>query len=189
MRKSNRMKRILTLVCLFAITVGCKQTNTSEDKGVEQTSTSTATTTEEVKQPESEKVKQLMSELLIPMEVVNKDAKDITKKYGLEFGGNCYACDVANIIVDGEMINLMNACDVQTQISFKITKIEEKDKTIIVHTPVNEFVFERVDDYPMYQLTVKGKEVDKEHFRTAGFYTLKSKLETFEVHDCGDFEG
>ncbi|MGL4582575.1 MAG: hypothetical protein ACRCVU_06285, partial [Flavobacterium sp.] len=70
-----------------------------------------------------------------------------------------------------------------------ITKIEEKDKTITVHTPLNEFVFERVDEYPMYKLTVKGQDIDKEHFRTAGFYTLKSKLETFTVHDCGEFEG
>lgn len=176
------------LVCMATLAIGCKQTNSSKQVSAEQT----PSTTEVVKEStpiKSEKVNQLMSELLIPMEIANKDAKDITKKYGLEFGGNCYACDVANIIVDGEMINLMNACDIQTQVSFKITKVEEKDKVIIVHTPSNEFVFERIDDYPMYQLTVKGQEIDKEHYRPAGYYTLKSKLETFEVHDCGDFEG
>lgn len=178
------MKRALMLICIVAITMSCKQNNTTEEKTVEQTGAETI-----VSVHESEKVKQLQSELLVPMEISDKEAKEVTKKYGLEFGGSCYACDVANIIIDGEMINLMNACDLQTQISYKITKIEEKDKTITIHTPLNEFVFERVDDYPVYQLTVKGQVIDQELYRPAGFYTLKSLLESFDVHDCGDFEG
>jgi len=178
------MKRALMLICIVAITMSCKQNNTTEEKTVEQTGVETI-----VSVPESEKVKQLQSELLVPMEISDKEAKEVTKKYGLEFGGSCYACDVANIIIDGEMINLMNACDLQTQISYKITKVEEKDKTITIHTPLNEFVFERVDDYPVYQLTVKGQVIDQELYRPAGFYTLKSLLESFDVHDCGDFEG
>lgn len=178
------MKRALMLICIVAITMSCKQNNTTEEKTVEQTGAETI-----VSVSESEKVKQLQSELLVPMEISDKEAKEVTKKYGLEFGGSCYACDVANIIIDGEMINLMNACDLQTQISYKITKIEEKDKTITIHTPLNEFVFERVDDYPVYQLTVKGQVIDQELYRPAGFYTLKSLLESFDVHDCGDFEG
>ncbi|WP_408582868.1 hypothetical protein QCB52_01735 [Myroides odoratimimus] len=60
---------------------------------------------------------------------------------------------------------------------------------ITIHTPLNEFVFERVDDYPVYQLTVKGQVIDQELYRPAGFYTLKSLLESFDIHDCGDFEG
>ena len=178
------MKKALMLICLVAGMVGCKQDKTTEDKINE-----TAKTEVGVTLPKSEKVDQLLSEMLVPMEISEADDKEVTDKYGVDFNGTCYACDVAEIIIDGEMINLMNACDVQTQISYKITKIEEKDKTITVHTPLNEFIFERVDEYPMYQLTVKGQAIDKEHFRTAGFYTLKSKLETFTVHDCGEFEG
>ena len=178
------MKRALMLIWIVAITMSCKQNNTAEEKAVEQIGAETI-----VSVPESEKVKQLQSELLVPMEISDKEAKEVTKKYGLEFGGSCYACDVANIIIDGEMINLMNACDLQTQISYKITKIEEKDKMITIHTPLNEFVFERVDDYPVYQLTVKGQVIDQELYRPAAFYTLKSLLESFDVHDCGDFEG
>ncbi|MCC9041535.1 hypothetical protein LNQ81_02235 [Myroides sp. M-43] len=179
------MKKVLMLICLVALTIGCKQQATVEGEKTEVASTSGVEGTV----AKSDKIEQLFSEMLVPMEIAQEGAEKITDKYGIDFGGTCYACDVAEIIVDGEMINLMNACDVQTQISYKITKVEEKDKIITVSTPLNEFVFERIDDYPMYKLTVKGQAIDKEHFRTAGFYTLKSKLETFTVHDCGDFEG
>lgn len=178
------MKRALMLMCLAAVMMSCKENNNTPVKEGEK-----ATVEKVADLPNSDKVNQLLSEMLVPMEIADEGAKEITDKYGIDFGGTCYACDVAEIIIDGEMINLMNACDVQTQISYKITKVEEKGKTITVHTPLNEFVFERIDDYPMYKLTVTGQEIDKEHFRTAGFYTLKSKLETFTVHDCGDFEG
>ncbi|MVX36676.1 MULTISPECIES: hypothetical protein [Myroides] len=175
------MKKALMLVCLIVLTISCKQKDSAT------AGTETADNVTEI--VVSEKVNQLQSELLVPMEIVNAEATEVTAKYGLEFGGSCYACDVANIIVDGEMINLMNACDLHTQISYKITKIEEMDNVIVIHTPLNEFVFKRVDEYPVYQLTVKGQEIDQKLYRPAGFYTLKSLLESFEVHDCGDFEG
>ncbi|MEC4114646.1 hypothetical protein [Myroides pelagicus] len=174
------MKKVMLLLGLVISIASCKGNKEQEVTILKE---------EAVKLQTSKRIEQLYSEMLVPMEVVNAEADVVTKKYGLEFGGNCYACDVAQLIVDGEMINLLNACDMQTQISFKITKVEEKDKIIEVHTPFNVFSFERVDDYPMFRLQVSGQGIDQTLYRPAIYYTLKSRLDTFEVHDCGDFEG
>lgn len=179
------MKKRMTLVivCLFAL--GCKQ-NTQQGE-----TTNGASTKEHVATAfeKTATLKKISSELLVPMEIVNPASKDVTTKYGLEFGGNCYACDVVNILIDGEMITLMNACDLNSQLSYRIESVEEKDKQISIRTQSHTFVFEQVEDYPVYSLKVIGEEIDESMFREASFYTLRSLLETFEVHDCGDFEG
>ncbi|KUF43772.1 hypothetical protein AS361_16395 [Myroides marinus] len=107
------MKKALMLMCLAAVMMSCKENNTTSVKDDEK-----ATIEKVTDLPNSEKVNQLLSEMLVPMEIADEGAKNLTDKYGIDFGGTCYACDVAEIIVDGEMINLMNACDVQTQIGY-----------------------------------------------------------------------
>lgn len=179
------MKKLITLavVCMFAL--GCKQ-NTQQEAPAQQ-----ATTKEEVAKAfeSTAALKKISSELLVPMELLEPSSKEVTTKYGLEFGGNCYACDVVNILIDGEMITLMNACDLHSQVSYTIESVEEKGKQINIKTQSHTFVFEQVEEYPIYSLKVIGEEIDETVFREASFYTLRSLLETFEVHDCGDFEG
>ncbi|MBB1138474.1 hypothetical protein [Myroides sp. WP-1] len=179
------MKKLLTLtlVCLFAL--ACKQ-NTEQD-----TTTTEVSTKEHAAKAfeKTETLQKISSELLVPMEIVDPTSTVVTTKYGLEFGGNCYACDVVNILIDGEMITVMNACDLNSQLSYAIEAVEEKGAQISIRTKSHTFVFEQVEDYPVYSLKVIGEEIDESLFREASFYTLRSLLETFEVHDCGDFEG
>ncbi|WP_413512821.1 hypothetical protein [Myroides odoratus] len=181
------MKKLLTLALISLLSIACKQGKQQE------ISSSNAVTIAKIDVAKafgtSETLKKISSELLVPMEIVEPNSMLVTNKYGLEFGGNCYACDVANILIDGEMITLMNACDLHSQISYTIESVEEKDKQISIHTKSHTFVFEQVEDYPMYSLKVVGDEIDESMFREASFYTLRSLLETFEVHNCGDFEG
>lgn len=179
------MKKLLTLALVGLLSLACKQ-GTQQETPVKEENSGIA-----VAQAfgNSEALKKISSELLVPMEIIEPHAKEVTTKYGLEFGGNCYACDVVNILIDGEMITLMNACDLNSQISYTITSVEEKEKQISIRTQTHTFVFEQVEDYPVYSLKVIGEEIDESMFREASFYTLRSLLETFEVHDCGDFEG
>ena len=179
------MKKIVTLAIVCLLSLGCKQ-NTQEDVAIPQVTNkeNLAKTFES-----TAALKKISSELLVPMEIVKPNATDVTKKYGLEFSGNCYACDVVNILVDGEMITLMNACDLNSQLSYRIEAVEEKENQISIRTQSHTFVFEQVEDYPVYSLKVIGEEIDESMFREASFYTLRSLLDTFEVHDCGDFEG
>ena len=178
------MKKIILLAVIGLVTFGCKQSTKDEPSNQ-------ATTKEAVAKAfaSTASLKKISSELLIPMEIVEPSAKTVTTKYGLEFGGNCYACDVANILIDGEMITLMNACDLHSQVSYTIEAVEEKGKQISVRTQSHTFVFEQVEDYPVYSLKVIGDEIDESMFREGSFYTLRSLLSTFDVHDCGDFEG
>lgn len=179
------MKKLLTLAIIGLLTIACKQTTQQETPIKEENSRIAVARAF----GNSEALKKISSELLVPMEIVEPSSKEVTTKYGLEFGGNCYACDVVNILIDGEMITLMNACDLNSQLSYTIESVEEKDKQISIHTQSNTFVFEQVEDYPVYSLKVTGDEIDESMFREASFYTMRSLLETFEVHDCGDFEG
>lgn len=183
LRKTYTMKKGILMLGLCLTIISCKQENKEivNDKPNDEVTA--------LAKSESEKVKVLTSEMLVPMEIVKEKSQVVTEKYGIDFNGTCYACDVANIIVDGEMITLMNACDAESQVSFKITSIEENDNAIIVHTPTNTFEFTQVETQPIYSLTVKGNATDVTVFRTAKFYTVNSLLKSFEVHDCGEFEG
>ncbi len=176
------MKKIVATLIVCLGMLACKQGEKQETEGVSEVKT-------EVSSNQSEAIQRLTSELMIPLEVVEEGSTIATERYGLDFSGNCYACDVANLLIDGEMITLMNACDLENQLSFKVTGIEEKGKTITVKTPVNEFIFEQVDEVPVYKVTVTGQTIDKEFFRIGAFYTTHGKLKTFSIHDCGEFDG
>ncbi|WP_026038944.1 hypothetical protein [Myroides injenensis] len=173
------MKKIVCVVLVMAVFFGCKE---KREEVIEEINNIENTVN-------SKSIEVLTSELLLPLEIVKEGSEDVLTKYGLDFSGNCYACDVANLLIDGEMITLMNACDIQTQLSFKILSIEENENKIIVKTPINEFMFIRINELPLYELHYKGEPLDHELYRLGSFYTIKSKLASFEVHDCGDFEG
>ena len=176
------MKKIVVTLFVCLALFACKQ---EEKQGREVVNEEKS----EVVDTESEAIRKLTSELMIPLEIVEEGNVVATERYGLDFSGNCYACDVANVLVDGEMITLMNACDLENQASFKITDIEAQEKVLIVKTPVNEFVFEQIEEIPVYKVTVTGPLLDKEFFRMGAFYTTESKLKSFSIHDCGEFDG
>jgi hypothetical protein len=46
---------------------------------------------------------------LIPIEIVDPKSTNVYEKYGLEFSGNCYACDLANLSISEKSIKLTNA--------------------------------------------------------------------------------
>lgn len=173
------MKKVACAFIMMIVILGCKEKK--DEKIIGETIVET--------EVNSQYVKVLMSELLLPLEIVNEESKNILTKYGLDFSGNCYACDVANLLIDGEMITLMNACDIQTQLSFKISSIEESENKITIKTPINEFLFIKTNDLPIYELQYRGETLDQELYRLGAFYTIKSMLTSFEIHDCGDFEG
>lgn len=173
------MKKVACAFIMMIVILGCKEKK--DEKIIGETIVE--------REANSQSVKVLMSELLLPLEIVNEESENILTKYGLDFSGNCYACDVANLLIDGEMITVMNACDIQTQLSFKISSIEESENKITIKTPINEFLFIKTNDLPIYELQYRGETLDQELYRLGAFYTIKSKLTSFEIHDCGDFEG
>lgn len=125
---------------------------------------------------------------MLPLTVVDAKSKNVYTKYGLEFNGNCYACDLASIQFDEKHISLLNVCDAQQKMVFEITSSQKKGNDIEIICKNGRFIFTRVDKAPVYELKLI-KITSKENFRIAKYYAPKELLKKFKQHDCGDFEG
>ena len=126
---------------------------------------------------------------LIPIDTVDSKNKDVYKKYGIEFSGNCYDCDLAEFSVTEKTIQLTNVCDAKLNQVFAIVKITNTKSKIEIKTKQNNFVFTEIHKATIYQLEITGKDIQAESFRISKYFTLKKLLKKFEQHDCGDFEG
>lgn len=126
---------------------------------------------------------------LIPIDAVDSKDKNIYKKYGIEFSGNCYVCDLAELSITEKALKLTNVCDGKLNQVFEIVKITNTKKGIEIKTTQSNFVFTEIDKAPIYELKIKGKEIKAQNLRISKYYTMKKLLNKFEQHDCGDFEG
>ncbi|OOV20842.1 hypothetical protein BXU10_13650 [Flavobacterium sp. LM4] len=126
---------------------------------------------------------------LIPIDTVDSKSENIYKKYGIEFSGNCYTCDLAEIAITEQTLKLTNVCDVNLNREFEIIKITNAKSEIEIKTQQSDFIFTEIDKTPIYELKITGKEINAENLRISKYYTLKKLLKKFEQHDCGDFEG
>lgn len=126
---------------------------------------------------------------LIPIDIVNSKSTNVYKKYGLEFSGNCYACDLANLSIGEKTIKLVNVCDEKVQQSFEILNISESNDRIEIKVKQTSLVFSKIDKAPVYELKINGNDLEAENLRLSRYYTLSEILHKFEQHDCGDFQG
>lgn len=126
---------------------------------------------------------------LIPIDIVDSKNKDIYKKYGIEFSGNCYECDLAELAITNKTIKLTNVCDTKQNQTLEIVKITNTKSKIEIKTKQNNFVFTEIHKVPIYELKITGKYIKAKNFRISKYYTLKKLLKKFGQHDCGDFEG
>jgi hypothetical protein len=126
---------------------------------------------------------------LIPIDTVDSKSKNIYKRYGLEFSGNCYACDLADLSITEKSIKLTNVCDEKQNKTYEVIKITNIDNGIELKTKQNDFIFTKIDKAPIYELKIIGNEIKNNSLRISKYFTLKKILNKFEQHDCGDFEG
>lgn len=184
------MKIAITVILGTFILFGCSQ-NPKEKIEIEK-SNSTAETGKNIEEknvnPEykTNTIEQLN---LIPIDTVDSKNKDIYKKYGIEFSGNCYECDLAEFSITEKTIKLTNVCDAKQNQAFEIVKITNTESKIEINTKQNDFIFTEIENAPIYELKITGKDIKTKNFRISKYYTLKKLLKKFEQHDCGDFEG
>lgn len=126
---------------------------------------------------------------LVPIDTVDSKNKDVFKRYGIEFDGNCYTCDLAELFINDKMIQLTNVCDEKRNKSFDIITITKSGNRIEIKTAQNDFVFTEIDKAPVYELKITGNGTQIEMLRLSAYYTLKKILKKFEEHNCGDFQG
>lgn len=129
------------------------------------------------------------SDTLIPIEIQNENSKDVYKKYGLEFTGNCYACDLAEFRIENKKIIISNVCDLNEYLNFDIQEIKNSEKRIEIKTKKYKFIFTRVENEPIFKLQIINFDIKNEKLRISEYYTFKENLLKFETHDCGDFDG
>lgn len=137
-----------------------------------------------------EKTKNEVSlDTLIPIEIVKEQSKDVYKKYGLEFTGNCYACDLAEFRIENKKITIRNVCNATEYIDFAILDVKNTEKRIEIKTEKYNFIFTRVENEPIFKLEITNYDIKNKNLRISKFYTFNKNLMRFEIHDCGDFDG
>ncbi|WP_298136752.1 hypothetical protein [Flavobacterium sp.] len=125
---------------------------------------------------------------LVPLTIVDSTSQDVYEKYGIEFSGNCYACDLAKIEINKKHIDLVNVCNEEDVQRFEILSYSNDNKILKIKTKEQEFLLTKMDEAPIYKLTINGKELTLENKRIAMYFTQSKTLNKFKEHDCGDFE-
>lgn len=126
---------------------------------------------------------------LAPIEMKDSKQKNVFKKYGIEFGGVCYSCDLAIFKINDKSFEIVSLCDEKDFHSYKDFSYQKTGNSLKIITPESTFIFIKVENEPIYQLKIEGQKPELKNKRLLEFYTPESLIEKFEEHDCGDFQG
>ncbi|MFP3595485.1 hypothetical protein [Chryseobacterium sp. SIMBA_029] len=183
---------IINFSVVIALLASCSP---ATEKKVDKKADSTKVKVDAVPAPGPEKNTILKSDIpgdlstLVPIDVLNSKSTNVYEKYGIEFSGNCYSCDLASLSITKDTMIWTNICDEND--TFKIDDFSfstEGSKTII-KTSERTFIITQIDKTPVYELVVEGKKLELNNKRVARYFTTKKTLPLFKEHDCGDFEG
>jgi hypothetical protein len=133
----------------------------------------------------------LVLDSLTPVELLNKYSENVYEKYGLEFSGNCYACDLAEVKINAQSITIFNTCDHKNRVDLKILNTEISENNLKIETQKVIFTFLKIsnkENEALYHLQLDGSFL-KKNLRLGEFYIFTKSLPKFDVHDCGDFQG
>lgn len=126
---------------------------------------------------------------LIPIEIYKKQSENVYEKYGLDFTGNCYACDLAEFIIEDGNIVISNVCDPNEHLKYPILELVNEEKKIEIKTDSYSFIFLRIEDEPIFQLVPLNYDITNSALRMSEFYTFKKNMTNFGTDVCGDFDG
>lgn len=126
---------------------------------------------------------------LVPIDVLNTKSTDVFEKYGIEFSGNCYSCDLASLSVTNTKIVWANICDQKDTFEISDFSVSSEGNKTILKTSDRIYIITQIDPAPVYELTIEGKKLELNNKRPAKYFTTKKALSLFKEHDCGDFEG
>ena len=186
------MKTIITLFFAILVLWSCNQNTKQEIKNIPQQDTvvkneKSSIMPSLINQNKTMGIEKLSE--LIPIDTVNSKSKDVYEKFGLEFSGNCYNCDLAVLSITEKTIRLTNVCDEKLNQILEIIQITNTDNGIEIKTKQHNFIFTEIDKVPIYELKIIGDNIEIENLRFSKYYTLKNLLKKFKQHDCGDFQG
>ena len=192
------MKKIIILFLILISFLNCKKseiipkkTESLSNKEVEIKLNDTTELKNEKSKSEISEIQnnEIYNDTLIPIQIQNEKSENIYQKYGLEFTGNCYACDLAEFKIEKNKISIHNVCDIENKMNLEIVKAEQSDKQIKIETKNCKFIFIKIHNEPIYKLKIINGTIEKKNLRISEYYTISKSLSKFEVHDCGDFQG
>lgn len=126
---------------------------------------------------------------LVPIDVLDTKSTDAYQKYGIEFSGNCYSCDLAGVSITKDKMIWTNICDEKDAFEVNGFTVSGEDHKIILKTSERTYILARIDKAPVYELTIEGQKLDLNNKRVARYFTTKKALPLFKEHECGEFEG
>lgn len=187
------MKKIilLYLTALLLTTFSCKSENKETEKPIKNIEQISESKNVEKIIPEKNNQEINWSEFsnLAPIEIKDANNKDVFKKYGIEFTGNCYACDLAEFKINKKNFDIVSLCEKNDFHRYKDFKYENSGNSLEIITSDATFIFTKVENEAIYKLTIEGKKPVLKNKRISEYYTPQSLVEKFEEHDCGDFQG
>ncbi|MFY1047350.1 hypothetical protein [Chryseobacterium sp. GP-SGM7] len=187
------MRNIILLYSsvILLTTFSCKYENKETAKPLG--STQQTSESETIKIPVAEKkfkdIDWLEFSNLVPIEIKDVKNKDVFKKYGIEFTGNCYACDLAEFKFNKKNFDLVSLCEKNDFHRYKEFKYENSENSLKIITSDATFIFTKVENDPIYKLSIEGKKPQLKNKRISEYYVPQRLIEKFEEHDCGDFGG
>lgn len=126
---------------------------------------------------------------LVPLAVLDSTSDNVYEKYGIEFSGNCYACDLARLSVATNKMIWTNVCDDKDRMVVDDFMVSGDTEKTILKTAERTYILTQIDDAPVYQLRIEGAVLEMNNKRIATYYTTKEALDLFKEHDCGEFDG
>lgn len=126
---------------------------------------------------------------LVPIDLLDRKSENVYEKFGLEFSGNCYSCDLASLSVAQHKIIWTNVCDDADNFEIDDFSSKKEAEKIILKTVERTFIITKIDEAPVYELLIEGRNLELTNKRIATYFTSKEALPRFKEHDCGDFDG
>ena len=176
------------LLQLFSLILnGCNETVKDEPKGNPDTASTTTASSPTTKELQSANLEEYAE--LFPLELKDSSNSDVYRKYGIEFSGNCYACDLAKIKIDEKQMDLVNICNDSDFYRIEGFTFSKMNDMLKITTAQNEFQLTKIENAPVYKLEFNGNKLNLKGKRLSIFFTPKKEIPKFKEYDCGDFEG
>jgi hypothetical protein len=182
------MKKTVTSLTLVLLITSCTATADRHISG-EKTETPAPAENPVISSSAVESITGIIDAVLVPLEIADSTNSDVFQKYSMEFSGNCYSCDLANLQIEPHQLTLTNVCDTYSKLVLPIERIQQTLREIRLVTRDREFIFTQVATVPVYELQMTGKPLTNQDLRIGTYYTFRHKLPAFKIHDCGEFQG
>ncbi|WP_426478541.1 hypothetical protein ACP3T3_03495 [Chryseobacterium sp. CBSDS_008] len=126
---------------------------------------------------------------LVPIDLLDSKSTNVYEKYGIEFSGNCYSCDLAGLSITKDKMIWTNICDEKDTFKIDVFSCFTEGNKTIIKTSERKYILTQIDKAPVYELLIEGEKLKLNNKRISRYFTTKKTLPLFKEHDCGDFEG